>query len=184
VTPAKTSGLLVGELVGAPALASANRYVTTANMKVGAYTLANSAPGDSCCRNVSVTHTTVTTVDTLGTITFAGTNYNDEAITEDITPVADSAVYGSKAFKTITSITGAGWVKGGATEDTIVAGFGPKVGLSSVLDSTNSVVEVSLGTGIINAPTVTQGAAVCQNTVDGSSGTYDGTKKLRVLWLS
>lgn len=95
-----------------------DKYVVSANMKVGAYTIAAQPayPG-----RISITHTTVATgTDTLGTITIVGT-YNGRAITEVITPVADSTVYSTNYFDTITSITGAGWVIAGGN-DTIKVG--------------------------------------------------------------
>jgi len=116
----------------APAALSTNRYVTSTNMKVGAYTLANTAP-DVGARNVTVTHTTVVTTDTLGTIDVVGTDLSGAVLTETITPSADATVQGVKCFKTITSITGVGWSIVG-TNDTLVVGMGNKLGLPEKLD--------------------------------------------------
>jgi hypothetical protein len=98
-----------------------NRYVTSVNMKVGAYTLANTTPVWSGAGLVTVTHTTVVTTDTLGTIVVVGVDLSGTTRTETLTPVADSTVTGTIPFRTITSITGVGWVIAGSN-DTLVAG--------------------------------------------------------------
>ena len=176
---------LFGFLVGAPALAVADRFVAEAAMKVGAYTVANPSPADGLARNVTVTHTTQGgTADTLGTITVTGTDIEGKVITEEITPLADQAVVGLKAFKTVTGVVGAGWaIDAGGTPaaDHITVGFGNVVGLPVKIAAVEKVIAAALGTGFINAPTVVAGATIAQCTIDCSSGTYDGTKKLRVF---
>ena len=102
--------------------AVANRYVTSANMKVGAYTLANTTPAWSGAALVSVTHTEVGGgVDTLGTIVIVGVDLAGQTRTEAIVPVNGTVAYGLIPFRTITSVTGVGWVIG-TGNDTIVVG--------------------------------------------------------------
>ena len=93
--------------------------IESTNMIVGAYTIDNQP---TKAVRLSVTHTAVSTTDTLGTIVIVGT-VNGVADTETITPVANSTVYGAKYFDKdgITSVTGAGWVAG-ATADLIEVG--------------------------------------------------------------
>ena len=111
--------LIQGELV---ITAVANRYVTSTNMKNGAYTIANQP---ASAKNVTVTHTAAGTADTLGIITVVGTDENGKAQTEVITPLNGAVASGTKYFKTLTSITGSGWViDAGSGNDTIVVGFG------------------------------------------------------------
>ena len=99
-----------------------NRFVTSTNMKVGTYTIANASPVWSGGCLVTVTHTEVGGgVDTLGTITIAGTDLNGAAISEVITPVNGTTATSTKVFRTVTSATGAGWVIG-TGNDTIVIG--------------------------------------------------------------
>jgi hypothetical protein len=99
-----------------------NRFVTSTNMKVGTYTIANASPTWSGGCLVTITHTTVATgTDTLGTITIAGTGLNGQPLSEVMTPVADSTATSTNAFRTVTSATGAGWVIAGGN-DTIVIG--------------------------------------------------------------
>ena len=107
--------------IAASTAAVTNRYVVSTNMKVGAYTLANTTPAWAGAGNVTVTHTTVVTTDTLGTVVVVGVDLAGQTRSETLTPVADSTVTGVVPFRTITSITGAGWVIAG-TNDTLVCG--------------------------------------------------------------
>lgn len=126
---------------GSPAAASANYIVESTNMKNGAYTVAHATL--DVARNVTVTQTAVGVADTAGTITVAGTNIYGEAISEEITPSAGSTVQGAKAFKTITSVTGSGWIINEGN-DTIVVGTGGKLGLPVCL-SRDTIVNAYLG---------------------------------------
>jgi hypothetical protein len=95
-----------------------NRIVTTTNMKVGAYSVAAQPVSPSL---LSVLVTAAGAADTMGTIIFVGTDINDVALTETVTPIAGTTVYTTKEFKTVTSVTGAGWVIS-AGNDTIIVG--------------------------------------------------------------
>ena len=103
-----------------------DKIVTTADMKVGTYTIA-AQPTAPCL--LSVTVTAVGTADTMGTIAFVGTDISGAAQTETVTPVAGSTVYTTKEFATVTSATGAGWVIDGVegTKDTITIGVSSSV---------------------------------------------------------
>lgn len=98
-----------------------DKIVTTANMKVGTYTIA-AQPTSPCLLSVKVT--AVGTADTMGTITFVGTDVNGAALTEAVTPVAGSTVYTTNQFTSVTSATGAGWVIDAVegTADTVIIG--------------------------------------------------------------
>ena len=105
-TLGKLAELVVGPL-------SANRFVSNAAMKVGAYTLLNSAPADGP-RRVTVRHTSIGDTDTLGTLTIVGTDADGAPLTETLAIGADTTVshgltVGSEGFLTVESITGAGW---------------------------------------------------------------------------
>lgn len=165
--------------LGAPVLADVDRIVVSANMKVGKYTI---AAQPDVARNITVSATAVGTADTPGTITVVGTNYAGEAISEVITPIAGSIVAGTKAFKTVVSVTGAGWVvdETEETADTITVGVGTVLGLPYKLAVSTEVLLGVLGTAII-APTVVAAGTLEGSTVDISSGTYDGTKKAFVF---
>ena len=109
--------------IAATTAAVTNRIVASANMKVGTYTIANGGvPVWAGGSLITLTHTTVATTDTLGTVALVGKGLHGEAVTETLTPLADDVATSTKVFRSITSATGAGWVKAGATEDTIVIG--------------------------------------------------------------
>lgn len=169
---------------GSPALDDADWYVVSADMKVGAYTLAHTAP-DVGARNVTVTQTAVDTEDTNGTIVVVGKDLAGNTITETLTPDAGKTVAGTKAFAEITSITGAGWAVDASEgkADKITVGFGALIGLPDKLTDTAQVLAASLNNvKEAVAPTVTVSATVLsQNTVDLSSA-LNG-KPVKVYYL-
>jgi hypothetical protein len=154
-------------------------------MKVGTYTLANSGlPGDGLARNVTVKRAVVTGADTPGKITITGVDIEGKAITEDIIPGADTVVVaGVKCFKQLTKVEGSGWVIA-TGNDTIEVGFGTLVGLSRAIWASPAItaatqVFLAFLDATAVAPVVTWDVdELCKNTVDASSGTYNGTKKL------
>lgn len=100
--------------------ADADRIVTDSVMVNGTYVI-EAQPISAT--QISVTHETVTAgTDTLGTITVDGVNTAGTLIEEVIVPVADSTVYGTKKFRSVSLVTGAGWVASGGT-DTITIGI-------------------------------------------------------------
>lgn len=102
--------------------AVANRIVTSANMKVGDYTIANASPVWSGAAFITVTHTEVGGgVDTLGTIVITGTDLSGQTRTDTITPVNGTVATGTVPFRTVTKVTGVGWAIG-VGNDTIVVG--------------------------------------------------------------
>lgn len=107
--------------LSATTAAVANRYVTSTNMIVGAYGLANTTPVWQGAAFVTVTHTSVGAADTLGTIIVVGVDLAGNVRTDTIVPLAGSVATGVIPLRTITSITGAGWVIG-AGNDTITVG--------------------------------------------------------------
>jgi len=144
------------------AAADPNRFLEVANgaMKNAAYTLTATLtmPEAGTARQLTLTHVTVAAgTDTLGTVTVVGKNLAGETITEVITPVADSLVAGTKWFKSVTTVTGAGWTAVGGT-DTIVIGCG----------ATAIVAEASSGTVHGIAVNTTAAGAI---TVADASGT-------------
>lgn len=163
--------------LGAPVVADVDRIVTSVDMKVGSYTV---AAQPDVPRNITVTATAVGTADTMGTITVTGTNVFNQTITEVLTPVAGSTVAGAKAFKTVTSVVGAGWVIDASegTKDTVTVGVGSVIGLPFKILTGDCLLSI-LGTAII-VPTVAVGA-VESCTVDASSGTYNGSKALYAI---
>lgn len=166
-------------ILGAPALASNTTIVTSTNMKVGAYTVADTTPDGVIPRNITVTRTAVSTADTGGTVVIVGTDALDAAITETITVGGDGVtVAGVLAFKTVTTVTGAGWVIA-AGNDTITVGYGTLVGLPVVLTPATGTALTTLGTTVANSNT-TGSAVLSSSTVDASAGTFNGSKILSI----
>lgn len=175
-TKASTTSRLYN--LGAPALADDDLIVTTTDMIAAAY-FVDAQP--DVPRNITVSATAVGAADTLGTISVVGTNYDDEAITEVITPVAGNTVAGLLAFKTVVSVTGVDWVIGEGN-DTIIVGTGNEIGLPILLDSATEIVMGVLGTTITATnPTVATPATLEGTTIDMSSGIYNGTKEALVF---
>jgi hypothetical protein len=107
--------------IAATTAAVTNRFVVSTNMIVGAYSLANTGPVWQGGCLVTVTHTTVAGADTLGTIVVVGTDLAGQTRTDTITPLAGTVATGVIPFRTLTSVTGVGWVAV-STPDTIVVG--------------------------------------------------------------
>jgi hypothetical protein len=145
-----------------------NRIVASANMKVGAYTIANGGvPVWSGGALITVTHTQVGGVtDTLGTIVLVGKDLTGSTITETITPLDGTVATSTKIFRSVTSATGAGWVID-TTADTIVigvaagsyaAGSGGVLGGILVNNSVAAAITVSDATGTIATIPASQAA--------------------------
>jgi hypothetical protein len=98
-----------------------NRFVTSVNMANGTYTVANASPTWSGGCLVTATITGVTGNDTPGTLTIVGTGVNGQPLTEALTLTAGGLATSTNAFRTVTSLTQAGWVINGGN-DTIVVG--------------------------------------------------------------
>lgn len=107
--------------IAASTAAVTNRFVTSTNMSLTPYTIANTTPVWQGGCFVTVTHTTVAGTDTLGTMTLVGVGIDGQVQSETITPVADSVATSTKVYRTVTSLTSVGWVAV-STADTIVAG--------------------------------------------------------------
>ena len=179
-----TLGVGVMYTPGSPVVGDADWFVASVDMKVGAYTLAHTAP-DVGARNVTVTQTATGTEDTNGTIVVAGTDLAGNAITETITPNAGATVAGAKAFATITSITGAGWAVDGVegTKDKITVGFGAVIGLPDKLTDTAQLMAVSLNNvGEAIAASSVSATALESNTVTLTSA-LNGSPVKVYYWL-
>ncbi len=153
--------------LGSPVVDDVKRIVTSTDMKVGAYAI---AAQPDVPRNITVTQTAGDTEDTNGTIVIVGTDIAGNAITETLTPNAGETVAGAKAFKTVTSVTGVGWVIDAVekTKDTITVGVGSLIGLPYLLPADSLVFAGTLaGTREAALPTITKSTTVLsQNTVD------------------
>ncbi len=179
--PSSLEGIF-GEDLGEPEVADDNYFLISTVMLATAYVLDQTAlPADNPPRNIIITHTADGNVDTLGDAVVVGTNVDDAVITETLTLSAGSTVVGTKAFKTVTSVTTASWVADG-NDDTIEVGFNTLLGLSKVRTATTEIFMATLD-WLARAPDAIAISAtlVEENTVSLTGGTYDGSKKARVL---
>jgi hypothetical protein len=161
--------------LGAPVAADDDLIVTVANMKVGSYTV---AAQPDVPRNITVTHAIVAVgTDTVGTITITGTDVFGATISEVIIPSAGGVATGAKAFKTVTSVVGAGWVIAGGN-DTIKVGVGNKLGLPVLIAAATNCILGVVGTANVVPTTTASATLISSCTVDLSAGTYDGTVKV------
>jgi hypothetical protein len=166
--------------ISATTAAVANRIVTSANMKVGDYTIANASPVWQGGALITVTHTQVGGVtDTLGTIVLEGLDLAGRPITETITPADGTVATGTLVFRSVTKVTGVGWVIN-TGNDTITVGVaagsvplgGPGTLHSVVLNnSVAAAVVVSDGTRTL-ATIPASAAAGTEYIYDVAIGSY------------
>jgi hypothetical protein len=166
-----------------PLAAVTNRYVTTTNMKVGAYTVANGGlPGDGLAHLVTATVSKVVENDTMGTLVVVGIDNDGVAITDTLTlnngDTASGLTTGVKAMKRVDTVTGAGWVDGG-TPDTIVVGFSAVTGLDKAAAADADILTVYDKTSLAATASFTgKGNGTLSGTYftpTGANGTLDYT---------
>lgn len=160
------------------AVSDDDRFVASANMKVGAYTMLLSAmPEATVARKLLITVTQVGGVnDTMGTLTIVGTDLAGNALTESVAPTANSTKETVNAFLTVTSITGVGWVIN-TGNDTIKIGTSESIGIPDKLADSAQVLFASFAAvKEATAPTLTvDGSVLAKNTfnlntaLDGSA---------------
>ena len=183
VRPENTSGVAVLYNLGAPLLADDDAVCASQVMKNGDYTL-EAAPDPDIPRNITIKRTVVGGADTPGTITVNGTNYQGVVISEEIIPGNDGVtVAGNSAFKSVTSVVGAGWIPDDPGDpDTLEVGWGNKLGCHAPTNDTDDIMLGILGVTITaHNPAVGGAANYHTTTVDMSAGVYDGVKAALVF---
>lgn len=152
--------------------AVANRIVASANMKLGDYTIANASPVWSGGALITVTHTEVGGgVDTLGTIVVVGKSLAGQTITDTITPLNGTVATGTKIFRSVTSVTGVGWLIGvgidtitvGVAAGNYACGSGGSLGGILVNNSVAAAIVVSDARGTIVTVPASQAAGTYYN---------------------
>jgi hypothetical protein len=116
-----------------------------------------------------------------GWILFEGTNIDDEAITEYVNFTASSSLADTtKAFKTLTQVTGA---KTAGTDQTITIGQTDELGLDMTIDNDYQLMMVKFDGGIDATQTlVKNGTNVELNNIN-ITGTLDGSKTIWVYLI-
>lgn len=161
---------------GTLAVSDDDRFVASANMKVGAYTVITSAmPEVAVARKLLITITAVTGNDTMGTLAIVGTDVAGNALSETIAPAAATTTETVNAFLTVTSITGAGWVIN-TGNDTIKIGTSESIGFPDKLADGAQVLFASFG-GVkeATAPTLTVSSTVLAANTFNINTALDGT---------
>jgi hypothetical protein len=114
-----------------------------------------------------------------GNVVIAGTNINDEAITDTIASNGATEVVGVKAFKTVTSITVPPFAVAGT--EAISIGVGVKIGFPVAITNTALVVAKNFD-GSVDAGTVTAAATV-EGSIYAVAGTLNGVKFVDLFFL-
>lgn len=152
----------------APA-ASTNRFVTSTNMINGAYTVAVATMPTAGARKVTVSHTAVTGVDTLGVITVTGTNLAGATITDVITPLNGTIATGVKYFLTVTAVVGSGWTIN-VGNDTIIVGCDATQAIIDGQGTLHSVIVNTTAAGTVTLADSRGTLAILKSSI--AEGTY------------
>jgi len=116
----------------------------------------------------------------IGNVVIVGTDINDAAVTDTIALNAANEVAGTKAFKTVTSISLPVYAVAGT--ETVSVGFNNKLGMPVALANANLAITFNFN-GAIDAGTLTAGATA-PLTVYAPAGTLDGTKSVEVWFIA
>lgn len=159
--------------IGAATPAVANRFVTSTAMKVGAYTVANGgAMPTAGAYRITCTRTVVGGADTPGSLEVVGTDLAGAVISETLIPGAHGVlVTGTKWFRAITSVTGAGWVTA-TGDDTIVVGIAAGVAVFDADCTLHSVVVNTTAAGTITLSDADGTIAILKVSVGEGTYTY------------
>jgi len=137
-------------------------------------------------RNLVVTPGGTTTDIEACVITISGTNIFDKAISETFTFTADqnTAVTGSKAFKTVTSVTFPASCESGGFAATWSVGIGEKIGLKRCMAEAGAWIQSSVGGAYesTRATVVADADEVEKNTAD-FNGTMNGSNDFKAYFI-
>ena len=155
---------------GSPPTADVDRIVTVTDMIVGAYVIANASPVGGGAMNVTFTMADADGSDTVGTVLVTGTDLDDQVLTETIIPTQNGITQGTRAFKTVVSAVGAGWVTNGGA-DQVTMGFGDLIGLPDLLVNNTVLFAVFNAVREVAAAVTFSTTVLALNTVDLTSAT-------------
>jgi hypothetical protein len=119
-------------------------------------------------------------------IVVAGTNYNGQSISENFTFAADAstAQTGSKAFKTISSVTFPANCESGSFAATWSIGYGEKIGIKHCLDQAGHIVFSTLnGAKEGTAPTMAVNATAVESNTADYNGTMNGSNDFELFYF-
>lgn len=119
-------------------------------------------------------------------IVVAGTNINGQSISENFTFAADAstAQTGSKAFKTISSVTFPANCESGGFAATWSIGYGEKIGLNHCMDSAGHILFSTLnGAKEGTAPTMAVSASSVESNTADYNGSMNGTNDFELFYF-
>lgn len=119
-------------------------------------------------------------------IVVAGTNYNGTAITENFTFAANDtgAQTGSKAFKTVTSVTFPANCESGGFAATWSVGYGEKLGMKYCMASAGHILFSTLnGAKEATAPTMAASATAIESNTADFNGTMNGSNDFELFFI-
>lgn len=138
-------------------------------------------------RNVTITPSGPDYNAVLGCdVTVSGTDYNSNSISETITIPAgrSTAVAGSKAFRSVTSVAWAASCEASPYNVTYYIGQGEKIGLKRCLDQAGHFLFSTLeGAKESTAPTIAADASIVSNNTADFNGTMDGANDFELLFF-
>lgn len=179
--PASTAGTLsmVNTLkyTTAPALGVTNGVRATITLTASPQVITTGITNPVVPRIVTVTGNAS---GNAGDVVIAGTNIADASITETIALNGSSLVLGTKAFKTITSITVPAETHAGT--DSLIVGTGNKIGFPAIIDATSSVITKDFD-GATDAGTVTASTTL-EGSIYAPAGTLNGVKLLELVFIT
>lgn len=160
--------------IAAAPVGSANGFLQSVDMKVGAYVLDATVPTFGA-RRVTCTRTrdgAGGTEDTPGTLIVVGKDLAGSTITETLTPGAHTVVVtGTKFFASLTSVTGAGWVvDAGNVKDKLVVGWDAQCAVATGFGTLHGIVINTTAAGIITV--ADSGGTIAVIPVSVADGTF------------
>lgn len=183
-----TQVMIEHQRITTPILADNDRVKTTyaGPTSAAAVVLTSFTAQPDVPRNLTITPTGTTTDVEACTITAAGTDILDDAITEDFAFAANDAITlsGAKAFKTVSSVTWPASCESGSFGATWIIGVGDVLGLKSCMDYAGAVAwAVFDGAYEGTRPTcVADNDEVSKNTCD-INGTLNGSKSVDLFYV-
>jgi hypothetical protein len=167
---------------GAAQVLSANAGATSAAIAVASTFLAQ----PDVARNLVITPAGTTGDVEDCVVVVAGTNYSGAAITEDFTFLADAstAQTGSKAFKTVASVTFPANCESGGFAATWSVGYGEKLGLKNCLDAAGHILFSTLnGAKEGTAPTMAASTTAIESNTADFNGTMNGSNDFELFYF-
>jgi hypothetical protein len=182
-----TQQMVEKQTITTPIVATTNYIKTTyaGPTSAAAVVLTTFSHQPDVARNLTITPTGTTGDVESCVVTVAGKDILGGTISEDFTFAADAstAVTGSKAFKTVTSVTWPANCESGGFAATWIIGVGSKLGLSRCLAGADHFFHAGLAAvKEATAPTIAASATAVSSNTATLSSSLDGTKDVTLFF--